>query len=102
MIKIYTSSHYLNKERNRQAFKELNTLLLGSKNPYQKVFQTEELVLDDTDGFISIVPSCREAFYSKENKVTYKDLRELAWFIFDNVDCDGDLSVYIGGDLFIN
>lgn len=102
MIKIYTGSHYLNKERNRQAFKELNTLLLSNKNPHQELFQTEELFLDDTDGFISIIPSCREAFYSKENKVTYKDLRELAWFIFDNVNCDEDLYVYIGGDLFIH
>jgi hypothetical protein len=96
VIKIYTGSHYLNKERNRQAFKELNSLLLSSENPYQGLFQTENLILDDTDGFVSIQPTCRDIFYSKDTFATIDMCVGLTDFIKNNVECDGVLSVYIG------
>ena len=100
MIRIDTSSHYLAKEHNKGAFYELNSLLLSEKNPYQELFQTEELFLDNIDGFISIVPSCKSAFYSKDNPITYDDLEKLADFIWDNIEFYGTLYIYIGDYIF--
>ena len=100
VIRIDTSSHYLAKERNKKAFYELNNLLLGEKNPYQELFQTEKLFLDDTDGFISIVPSCKDAFYSKDSPITYGDLEKLADFIWSNIEFYGTLYIFIGDYVF--
>ena len=56
VITIGNSSHTTQEQRNREAFDLLNEKLISdTNNPLYDDFQSENLFLDDTNGFISIV-----------------------------------------------
>lgn len=93
VITFSNSSHTSTKERNRQAWKELNEKLLNDKrNPLYNEFQREDILLDTTDGegYIPIVySSMLHPNYVSETKIK-KFLEYLKGFV------SMDAYVYIG------
>lgn len=94
-IEIYTGSHPKGDEINKKAFKKLNALLLSDKNPFQDMFQTEYLYLDDTNGFVSIVHSSH-----MDEHISYEDAKKLNQWIRKQITNSNDVYVYIGDYVF--
>jgi len=95
-IEIYTSSHYTSEEKNKKAFTQLYDLLLDEKlNQYFNLFNQEELILDDTNGLISIIDNTDDSF-------TYVDMMTLNNFIRKYIKYDDNIIIYIGGVSFIH
>jgi len=98
MIYINTSSHVRAQDDNKKAFEKLNELLFSNKNPQSELFDGDILFLDDTNWFISIVPS--SSLYYNEN-VSYEQIVEINNFIRRNLDKESkDINIYIWGDIF--
>lgn len=97
MINISTSSHTSSKEINRDAFSELNDLLLSKENPYFNYFNEEMLLLDDTDGFVSIVTSS----YIYDDEITEELAKWINDFVRSNLfPSSRDIFIYVGSYIF--
>tara|TARA_R110001606_G_C14892706_1_gene592918 strand:+ start:177 stop:476 length:300 start_codon:yes stop_codon:yes gene_type:complete len=89
-LEILTGSHFSNKKHNLNLSEEINDILLSKKNPLSKKFNEEQLFLDDTDGFISVVKSSY-IFKEMTNKQVIKLKEYLLQYIepFDGFLCVG-------------
>ena len=78
-VTIHTGSHYKNTERNREARKELSKLLFSENNPLQEEFNRERLILDDTDGLISVISTSRYSVPDERSCIRLNDyIRKVA------------------------
>ena len=91
-IEIFTGSHYMNSERNKEAFNLLNEKLLSTDNPYYDLFNSERLYLDDTNGFISIQSN------NSQNELYDFGVKGLANYIKSLLKYP--VPIYIGGYYF--
>ena len=81
-ILIRTGSAPGNKTHNKKQFRLLNAWLFSEANPHQELFEREILCLDDTDGFVAVIPSSK---YGLGEKSLAEVARKIASVVrFDN------------------
>ena len=87
-------SHGSVSEDNEALFEPLQELLESDQNPYYELFETEELSLDSTDGYVGIIDKTIEG-------VDIEVARGINKFIREHLEDDGDkYQVMIGGTAF--
>lgn len=100
MITLYTGSHYSYKEKNREAWSEINNLLLSKENPLFTEFAREDLYLDSNsggEGFVSIVQSSSTIL----PPISYKKAQKLNDWLRTHIKANsGDLLIYISDYVF--
>ena len=85
---IHTGSAPGNKTHNEKQFRLLNAWLLSEANPHQELFETEILCLDDTNGFVAIIPSSKYG-------LSDRSLAEVAKTIASIIRFDNKSYIYV-------
>ena len=94
MITISSSSHVSTKALNREAFSEVDELLLSQDNPLSELFQEETLFLDSTDGYVGIQ---YHTYIDLDDFAGMGKLRSFVNWLRKCVDVEG---IYIGDYAF--
>jgi len=93
---IYVGSHSSYSSSNQESFDKIYKLFVENKhNPLYKEFQEEILMLDDTDGIISIIS------YDVDYIVPKRTLRNFIDYVNTHIGFSNDTNMYIGDNHII-